>query len=182
MLGWFVSWFQRFVQLGIELAFSLVAGLLRAPVTAARRVAQGVMVRRGTTDEVLDLRHRVLRQGQPRESARFPGDDAPQTRHWVAIRGDQVVGVVSVMQAPPPEPLDGAPAWQLRGMATEPTLRGQGVGERLLLQAQSEVRQPMWCNAREGVVGFYERYGWKAVGPTFEIAGVGPHRRMIWRP
>jgi hypothetical protein len=120
-----------------------------------------VRVRRGSTAELLDLRHAVLRPGKPRESAHFPGDDDPKTLHWVAVQADRVVGVVSVM----PSPKDGV-LWQLRGMAVDPALRGQ----------------PMWCNAREAVVGFYERYGWETIGPTFEIAGVGPHRQMIWRP
>jgi predicted GNAT family N-acyltransferase len=176
MLTWFVAWLQRFVQLGIELAFSLIAGILRAPVTAAQRAAHGVTVRRAATAEVLDLRHRVLRPGQPRESAHFPGDEAQDTRHWVAVQSDRVVGVVSVMRAES----DGV-LWQLRGMAVDPDLRGQGVGEQLLLQTQREVAEPLWCNAREAVVGFYTRYGWKTVGPPFEIAGVGPHRKMIWR-
>jgi predicted GNAT family N-acyltransferase len=177
VIHWFVAWLQRFVQLGIELAFSLVAGLLRAPVTAAQRAAHGILIRRGATSELLDLRHRVLRPGKPRETAHFPGDDDGQTRHWVAVQSDRVVGVVSVMHAPSEGVL-----WQLRGMAVDPDLRGLGVGEQLLLQTQREVSQPMWCNAREAVVGFYEKYGWKAVGPTFEIAGVGPHRKMTWTP
>ena len=32
--------------------------------------------------ETLDLRHVILRPGLPRETAIFPGDDAPTSRHF----------------------------------------------------------------------------------------------------
>lgn len=137
-------------------------------------------MRRARADEVVDLRHRVLRGGRPRESAVFDGDAGPATRHWVAVQADRIVGVVSVMQAPSPG-ADGS-RWQLRGMAVEPELQGAGVGRALLRAVCAEVDEPMWCNARARVVGFYAREGWQADGAPFEIAEVGPHQRMTWTP
>lgn len=181
MIGWFVAWFQRFVQLGLELAFSLIRGLFSAPGVAARRALAPITIRVAKPDEVVDVRHRVLREGRPRQTAIFPGDDAPDARHWVAEHDGRIVGVVSVMAAPMPDPPDGAaPALQLRGMAVLPELQGTGVGAALLAAVHRDVSAPMWCNARENVVPFYTRAGWRPVGGVFPIEGVGPHQRLWW--
>jgi GNAT superfamily N-acetyltransferase len=77
----------------------------------------------------------------------------------------------------------GKPAWQLRGMATDPDFRGAGVGTRLLAHAEaalakrSDFRQ-IWCNARSAAVGFYRKQGWTVVSDEFQIPGVGPHYKM----
>lgn len=138
-------------------------------------------IRRGSAAEVVDVRHVVLRPGRPRETAVFAGDDHPLARHWVAIDGGAVVGVATIVPAPMPDPpVAPPPAWQLRGMAVLPAHRGLGLGARLLEAAQQDLAAPAWCNAREAVEAFYAAHGWRAVGPLFEIAGVGPHRRMWW--
>lgn len=184
MLRWFVDTLQRLIEAALGLAVALVAGLVRAPRTAAARAVAPIEIRIGHAREVIDVRHRVLREGRPRDTAIFPGDEAPDTTHWVAVQADRVVGVVTVMHAPLPDPpaaVDPVPAWQLRGMAVLPELRGEGLGVRLL-HATHALERPLWCNARAHVVAFYERHGWRVVGPVFEIKGVGPHRRMIWSP
>jgi len=82
--------------------------------------------------------------------------------------------------------LDGQPAWQLRGMATDSELRGRGVGRALLLVAEktiierSDVRL-LWCNARLDAVVFYEKQGWRSVSEVFEVSTAGPHRKMTKR-
>src|SRR5262245_25663031 len=118
MIGWFVGWLQRLVQLAIDLVVRLIGGMLSAPFTAAERATSPVTIRRGGTEEVIDVRHQTLRAGMPRDSARFAGDDAPDTRHWVAVQADRVVGVVTVIRTPMPDPPPGIPVpqWQLRGM------------------------------------------------------------------
>ena len=177
MIGWFLRWLQALVDLAFRLAGQLVAGIfggLAAPVGA-------VVVRSGGAAEVVDVRHRVLREGLPRETAIFAGDDLG--RHWVAAQGARVVGVVSVIAAPMPDPPPEAspvPAHQLRGMAVLPDFRGQHLGEQLLEATHRDVAQPMWCNARIGVVGFYAAHGWRAVGGTFEVPHAGAHQRMWW--
>lgn len=140
-------------------------------------------VRAARSDEVIDVRHRVLRSGRPRATAIFPGDDREDARHWVAERDGVIVGVVSVLPAPMPEPpgdIGPPPVMQLRGMAVVQEEQGRGVGAAMLAAVHRDVAEPMWCNARAEVVGFYERHGWSAIGPTFDIAAVGLHRRMMW--
>ena len=78
----------------------------------------------------------------------------------------------------------GSPAWQLRGMATDPAVRGTGAGLRLLTEARAvlSVWSPVyWCNARRNAVGFYQRAGWTVVSEEFNVPDVGPHVRMVTR-
>lgn len=172
----------RLVQLALDLATAVIRGLLGAPVKAVEHAVQPILFRSAKPHEVIDVRHAVLREGRPRDTAIFDGDDAGDTRHWVADRSGLVIGVVSVMRRPAPEPCDAPrPQWQLRGMATLPEYRGQGLGAALLRQTQLDVAEPMWCNARERVVGFYAREGWVATGEPFDIPPIGNHVRMVWR-
>lgn len=138
-------------------------------------------VREVPVGRILDLRHRVLRIGLPPESAHFPGDDAPGTRHFAVQDGERVVGCATYLTSSH----DGEPAWQLRGMATEPNLQKKGVGRTLtessLLMLAKETPKLFWCNARTSAVGFYERMGWQILGSEFDIPGVGPHFKMTWR-
>jgi len=132
---------------------------------------------------LIDLRHRVLREGMPRESASFVGDDEPDAIHLAAFdSADLVVGCCSLIQ----RPWKDSPAWQLRGMAVDPGLRRSGVGKRLLetLEAFPEIAThspQLWCNAREIAVDFYKSQGWTIQSERFEIATAGPHYVMSKR-
>lgn len=142
----------------------------------------GVMIRALSAEESIAVRHPVLRPGRPREEAIFACDAEEWTRHFGAFdEAGELVGVVTIH----PASIDGVSAWQLRGMATVPAVRGQGHGAALVRQAESVVRDAggclLWCNARVVAVTFYERLGWEVVGEEFDIATVGPHFRMIRR-
>jgi GNAT superfamily N-acetyltransferase len=169
----FTDWLAKFVQLGLELAFALIKGVFSAPGTAAKRMVAPVTVRRGTADEVVDLRMRVLRPGKPRADAVWDGDAEPDARHWVAEHDDRIVGIASVIRR---KGADGGD-WQLRGMAVDPAHQGHGVGRAVLDALVAEVAAPMWCNARVTAIPFYEKAGWKVTSDVFDT-GVGPHRRM----
>jgi GNAT superfamily N-acetyltransferase len=81
---------------------------------------------------------------------------------------------------------DGEPAWQLRGMATAPDVRGAGVGAALLAEAESVLRNRgpirlLWCNARYVALGFYQKQGWTIASDEFVTPGVGIQRKMTRR-
>ncbi len=137
-------------------------------------------VRAATVEELIDLRHAVLRPGRPRSTACFDGDRCPSTRHWAAAERGHIIGVVTVLERDLPDPHPSGSRWQLRGMAVHPDFRGRGVGRALLETVQREVGAPMWCNARVEAVGFYRRCGWSALGAPFSIAPIGLHVRMVW--
>lgn len=130
---------------------------------------------------LLGLRWRVLRIGRPPESARMVGDDDATTRHFALLRDGEPRACVSLMAAPFPDADDG-PRWQLRGMAVDNELQGQGVGSRLIQAIQALIAEPMWCNSRTHAVGFYGRHGWRVTSDVFDVPKVGPHKRMTWTP
>jgi GNAT superfamily N-acetyltransferase len=156
--------------------------------------ANDVAIRRASLEELVDLRHAVLRHGLPRAAAFFPGDDAATSRHYGAFRDAEVLCCATLHASE----WDGEPAWQLRGMATAPGARRQGLGRRLLavmeadLLADARAGTPshpraggtpilLWCNARVPALGFYGEMGWRVVSGEFEIPTAGPHVRMVKR-
>ena len=136
------------------------------------------LIRRVKAADVIDLRHAVLREGLPRETAIFPGDDNPDSRHYGAFDSTRLIGCVTLH----PSQWQDRPAWQLRGMAIVPDLRQTGIGKAMIefLEADladSNVKQ-LWCNARVPAAGFYQKMGWQIVSDVFEIPTAGPHVKM----
>ncbi|MBM7807404.1 putative GNAT family N-acyltransferase [Geodermatophilus bullaregiensis] len=132
-------------------------------------------------DVVLPLRSAVLRGGGP---AAMPGDDDPATVHLAARTPDgAVVGVVRLSPAPCPWRLHARAPWQLRGMATDATVRGAGTGRALVEAGRALVAARggdlLWCNARESAAGFYERMGFAVVTDRFDVDPIGPHVGML---
>lgn len=129
---------------------------------------------------VLALRHAVLRAGLPAETARFPGDEDATTLHVVALADGAVIACASFMAST----WEGAPAFQLRGMAVAPEWQRKGVGAALLRFADGELlrrgARQLWCNARVPALAFYQRHGWQVVSDEFDIPTAGPHRKM-WK-
>jgi len=141
-----------------------------------------VLVRPARLDEILALRHAVLRPGRRLDTARFDGDDEATTVHVGAFAGARLVGCASVMR----RPLDGEEALQLRGMATAPDRMRQGIGTAMLRFVEEDLAPDigvrlLWCNARTSASGFYAGAGWMLVSAAFEVPDVGPHVRMIRR-
>jgi predicted GNAT family N-acyltransferase len=127
------------------------------------------------------LRGAVLRPGRPVE---IDGDDDPATFHLAARTAEgQVVGVVRFHPHACPWRPDARAAWQLRGMATDPAVRGTGAGRMLVAEGLTRVAGSggdlVWCDARVAAVGFYERMGLTVVTEPYELGGVGPHRGMV---
>ena len=127
--------------------------------------------------DTAELRRRVLRGGRPVDLA----DDDPTLFHVGAYDGEQLVGTGNVRREPAPWAPD-VPAWRLRGMATEPDRRGEGVGaavlEALLEHCQAEGGGELWCNARTPARTFYQRAGFTEVGEEWVDPEIGPHVRM----
>jgi len=132
-------------------------------------------------EEIIDLRHAVLRAGLPRSDAYFPGDDETTTVHLAAKNHALVIGCATVLL----NQWEGKPACQLRGMAVDPAHQRLGVGGKLLAEVCRISREKgvavIWANARKPAAPFYERHGWKIVSEEFEIPQAGPHYKMLFR-
>jgi GNAT superfamily N-acetyltransferase len=128
------------------------------------------------------LRHQLLRPHQEPWEIVFEGDDEADSVHLGAFEDDALVGIASVMREPPPWPTAEDRGWRLRGMATEPEVRGQGYGgallERCLTHALDHGGDLAWCTARVPAAGFYRRFGFESVGDVFDVPPIGPHVLM----
>ncbi len=114
----------------------------------------------------------------------WAGDEDPATFHLAArTPGGLVVGVVRFSPARCPWRQDPLSPWQLRGMATDPAVRGGGAGRALLAEGLARVAARggdlVWCDARVSAAGFYERQGFAVVTEPFDKPGIGPHVGML---
>ncbi|MGD0390278.1 MAG: GNAT family N-acetyltransferase [Tepidisphaeraceae bacterium] len=130
-------------------------------------------------EEIIDLRHAILRAGLARETAYFPGDHDSRTVHLAAKYGKAIVACATVLV----NQWEGRPACQLRGMAVDPAYQRRGVGRRLLAEIERVAVENsvglIWANARAPAAEFYRKHGWEIVSEEFEIPTAGPHFKMV---
>lgn len=132
------------------------------------------------TDEHLDLRFRVLRKNQPRESAHYPGIDVDKrTKFLGAFIKEKLVGCATLQV----DPKNGC-KYRIRGMAVEPDYRNRGIGTKIVEKLKVVAKKEdtgIWCNARIKAITMYERCGFKKVSDVFEIKPIGLHYDMEWK-
>lgn len=137
-----------------------------------------VRVRRVSSNKALAqafaIRMRVFvrEQGVPAE-IELDRDDA-RAMHFLAFVGRKTVGTARLVFR--------HRAAKIGRMAVLKSYRGKGVGMKLLKRTVSTAKRKragkIYLHAQVAVVGFYERAGFRAVGPVFDEAGI-PHRKMI---
>src|SRR5579863_2288706 len=135
-------------------------------------------IQRVPVERILEIRHRVLRAGMPFDTARFEGDNLPTTVHLAAVRNEIVIGSATVLL----NTWNDAPACQLRGMAVDAPMQGQGVGTLLLHHVDQIAMEKgvtiLWANARTPAIPFYCKHHWKVVSAEFVIPTAGPHFKI----
>jgi predicted GNAT family N-acyltransferase len=139
-----------------------------------------VTIEETTAEITYPLWRDVLRGGKPVDR---PHDPA-RTFHLAARTPERrVVGVVRFFPAPCPYRPEAEVPWQLRGMATDPAVRGAGVGRLLVEDGLARVAAHggdlVWCDARVTASGFYERLGFTVVTGEYDKPGIGPHVGMV---
>lgn len=151
--------------------------------TASEGTIADLMVVVSSAEQTAPLRRAVLRPNNTIEQMIMPGDQTPETT-YLAVRDSAddglVVGCLRLEPVPCPWTLaltsESRSAWQLRAMATDPGMRGRGIG-RLLVEAAAEhvsLRggDLIWCNARVSAEGFYARLGFRTVTDPFAVSDV----------
>ena len=139
-----------------------------------------------TASETHALRRRILRTGPPSDVVVWDGDDEASTFHLGVRSLDGEVVAIStwLLRRYPDRPAVGA--FQLRGMATEPSQRGTGVSGRLLVTGLDRCAAAgaslVWARARVAALTFYERHGFEPVGPEYTDLTTGLPHRDILRP
>lgn len=129
------------------------------------------------------IRRSVLRDGTASDAVVFDGDDSAGTFHLGAALAGEIVAVSSWMVRRYPD-LPAHEAHQLRGMATLPTVRGTGIGARVLAAGLGRAREAgstvVWARARVLAVPFYERHGFGVRGVEYVDLTTGlPHRDLV---
>lgn len=144
----------------------------------------GFSIRRVSSADVRPLRLAVLRAGMADKTVNFEGDDDSETVHLAAFNPNGIMVGTSTwlerecMYAP------GTKAVQLRGMATDTTSQGRGIGSALVEAGLAQCRQQsvaiVWANARDGALPFYERHGFVVKGDGFiETITQLPHHVVV---
>lgn len=124
---------------------------------------------------LLALREKVLRE--PLGLTLSTADRAQDLvhRHFGIWESDGTAGACAVVVPLSPE------VWKIRQMAVAASLRGQGLGrrvvERVTAVALSAGVQRLVLHAREPAMPFYERLGFQAEGERFQEVGL-PHFLM----
>ena len=121
--------------------------------------------------ELHDLRRRVLRAGRADAVVANPADADASTRHFAGYLDGRLVVSASFFAE---DGIFDAGARQLRYMATDPSVQGQGLGRAVLEHAErvlyAEGVRLIWANARDSALGFYRRCGWRVVEGSEHIS------------
>jgi ribosomal-protein-alanine N-acetyltransferase len=133
--------------------------------------------------QTYELRHPLLRKGQPYDSCQLENDNHPQSIHLGAYSSSQLVGILSAMPNCCPDYNDQI-AFQLRAMAVHPEFQRRKIASQLIqnivrrLKEDSKVEN-IWLNARVNANALYLNNGFQAIGTPFEIKSIGVHQRFI---
>lgn len=136
-----------------------------------------------TPEETYPLRRAVLRDGTASDEVAFDGDELPTSFHLGVRLDGELVAISSWMERRYPD-LPDLVGFQLRGMATEPSLRGSGVGAALLTagiaRAGERGADVTWARARVSALSFYLRHGFETRGHEYVDLTTGlAHRDII---
>lgn len=129
------------------------------------------------------LRRRVLYAHLPDATGSYPQDDRPGAVHLGLADPPGVLVAVASWYPEATEARPAAAPYRLRGMAVDPPRQGRGLGRVLFRAGLDELGRRradlLWANARDPVIGFYERLGMSVVGPGFLAAGGIPHHVVV---
>ena len=127
---------------------------------------------------IYPLREEVIIKGTDRSKNSFDGDHEKESFHTALLIAGEVLACASFFQ----RAFENQKAFQLRGMAVKESHRGKGLGYRLMQYSEAVSKDKgiyfLWANARIKAVNFYLKMDWVAQAKTFEVKGVGPHKRI----
>lgn len=123
-------------------------------------------IKRVESTELHELRRRILRNNDPSVDVGDPRDAEVTAEHYAGILDDVIVVCASVYPSESPIHPE-LTTYQLRYMATDFSVQGQGLGGQVLNSicislAKRGVRE-VWANGRDTALGFYKKLGWELV-------------------
>jgi len=136
-----------------------------------------IKIKKIGAEEAIPIRQAVLRQGKPISSCIFKGDELKSTVHFGLFSKGKLVAVTTFNDNQHLG-FKGSQI-QLRGMAVLDQYKTKGYGRLLLETGEQLATQKkvtiLWFNARIAAIPFYEKFGYKSIGSSFEIPDVGTH-------
>ena len=132
--------------------------------------------------KIRPLRHLVLRAGKPYSTTSYDKDCEKETFHLAKINND-IVLCCATFYPETTNKIASKKAFRLRGMATHPNYRRNGIAKELMKEAIKKLKAKqcdlIWCNARLNALEFYKSIGFKIKGKIFNIEDIGPHYWMF---
>lgn len=120
-----------------------------------------------------ELRRRVLRGNDPNKTVADPRDANESSLHFGGFLNGRLITSASLFSSVAPT-RPHLLTYQLRYMATDFDLQGQGYGALVLAEAADVLRargvQQVWANARDSALGFYRATGWTVLEGTGHLS------------
>lgn len=142
------------------------------------------MVKQVQVEDIIPIRHCVLRKNKPIEDCYFTGDHHIDTYHLGVFLLNKLAGICTLVQNQK-EINNFNFTHQLRGMAILPEYQGKYLGKELLDFLPDFLKQKniakVWCNARIHAVPFYQKNGYTCIKKPFDIQYIGMHQLMYKR-
>ena len=132
--------------------------------------------------DTFTVRHPVLRPGRPIEDCFFELDNHASSLHLGMEFNGEIIAVLSAL----PIKCENFPnliSMRLRGIATLPAFQKKGLGSQLMIEVEKRLIKLkkirlIWLNARISAKSFYQNLGYKTMGETINIRGIGIHQFM----
>lgn len=139
-----------------------------------------------TSVQTHEVRWPVLRNGLPKSTCEFKGDDLSTTIHLGAFHKGRLTGVLTLLKKEKNAIKEIFPLansmYQLRGMGVLEDYQGLGIGAQLMRAAQSHLKEMqvevIWFHARTSALGFYKKMGYQVIGEELQLEPAGPHFKM----
>ena len=133
------------------------------------------------SEDLLDLRSKILRNNLDPNLCRFPGDKEINSFHVGAFSGNTLVGGVSLMKNEcKKKKLPNC--FQLRGLFVDKDFQYNGIGNSIVNFVENRLRDIgvnyIWMNARESAVLFYLKLDYSDSKISYIINEIGLHYLM----
>ena len=133
------------------------------------------------SDDLLNLRSKILRNNLDPNLCRFPGDKEIYSFHVGAFNGNTLIGGVSVMKNECKKK-ELPNCFQLRGLFVDKEFQHNGIGKTIVNFVENRLRDSgvnyLWMNARESAVLFYLKLNYSNSKISYVINEIGLHYLM----
>lgn len=133
------------------------------------------------SEDLLNLRSKILRNNLDPNLCRFPGDKEINSFHLGAFNGNTLIGGVSVMKNECKKK-ELPNCFQLRGLFVDKEFQHNGIGKTIVNFVENRLRDSgvnyLWMNARQSAVLFYLKLNYSKSNISYLINEIGLHYLM----